>query len=135
MTCYPVSDPNFGTVTFHGNWIAWVFLGAVILAFALPVVLHFYKGVVREIVIVKKRETVRDFFEPGTVSFNHSGSFRKSSYAETRHTSVDYRIKGKKLLHTKFCSKELMKKLIVGQTYTVRIRLNNIIGIYPVTRR
>lgn len=131
MTC-----TGFGTVTFEGNWIAWVFLIAVILTFAVPTFLHFfYKGVVREIVIVKKRETVRDFFEPGFVSFNHSGPPRKSSYTEVRRTSVDYRIKGKKQLHTKFCGKEIMKKLTVGETYKARIRLNEIIRLYPQSRK
>ncbi len=129
MTCYPINDPNFGTITFNGHWIRWVFLGMVILAFVVPVAMHFYKGVIRDIVIVKKRETVRNFFESGFVSFNHSGPPRKSSYMEVRHTSVDYRIKGKKMLHTKFCDNELMKKLTVGETYTVRIRLNYIIKI------
>lgn len=64
---------GFGSITFEVNWIAWVFLTAAILVFVIPTFLHFfYKGVVREIVIVKKRETVRDFFEPVFVSSNHS---------------------------------------------------------------
>jgi len=66
MTCYPINDPNFGTISFDGNWIGWVFLGIVILALAVPVAMHFYKGVIREIVIVKKRETVRDFLTRNT---------------------------------------------------------------------
>lgn len=131
MTCYPINDPNFGTVTFDGNWIGWVFLSIVILALAVPVAMHFYKGVIREIVIVKKRETVRNFFEPGISLTKHSGPPKTSSYAEIRYRSVDYRIKGKKMLHTKFCDNELMKKLTVGETYTVRIRLNYITEIYP----
>ncbi|MBD5129612.1 MAG: hypothetical protein HDT43_06775 [Ruminococcaceae bacterium] len=121
MTCYPINDPNFGTITFEGNWIGWVFLGVVILALAVPVVMHFYKGVVREIVIVKKRETVRDLFNPE--------SNPNSSYVEMRMTSVDYRIKGKKMLHTKFCADELMDELTVGETYKVHIHLNYITEI------
>lgn len=125
MTC-----TGFGEITFEGNWIAWVFLGVVILAFVVPAFLHFfYKGVVREIVIVKKRETVRDVFSPVINPNDHSGPLKTSSYEEMRHTSVDYRIKGKKLLHTKFCGGDIMKKLNVGQTYKVRIRLNHIIKI------
>lgn len=127
MTCN-----GFGEIVSDGSLIGGILLGTAILVFVVPLLLRlFYKGVVREIVIVKKRETVRDFFAPGFVSSNHSGPPRKSSYEETRHTSVDYRIKGKKLLHTKFCDREIIKKLTVGQTYTVRIRLNYIIKIFP----
>lgn len=127
MTC-----TGFGKIISDGSLIGGILLGTAILVLVVPPLLRFfYKGVVREIVIVKKRETVRSFFSPGFASFNHSGPPRKSSYEETRHTSVDYRIKGKKLLHTKFCGKDIMKKLTVGQTYTVRIRLNYIIKIFP----
>lgn len=127
MTCN-----GFGEIISDGSLIGGILLGTAILVLAVPPLLRFfYKGVVREIVVVKKRETVRDFFSPGFVSSNHSGPPRKSSYEETRHTSVDYRIKGKKLLHTKFCDKDIIKKLTVGQTYTVRIRLNYIVKIFP----
>lgn len=123
---------GFGEIISDGSLIGGILLGTAILVLVVPPLLHFfYKGVVREIVIVRKRETVRNFFAPGFASLNRSGPPRKSSYTEMSYTSVDYRIKGKKLLHTKFCYKEIMKKLIVGQTYTVRIRLNYIIKIYP----
>ena len=127
MTC-----TGFGEMVSDGTLIGGILLGTAILVLVVPPLLHFfYKGVVREIVIVKKRETVRDFFSRGYGSFDRYKPPVKSSYVEMQYTSVDYRIKGKKLLHTKFCGKELMKKLIVGQTYTVRIRLNYIIKIYP----
>lgn len=126
MTCN-----GFGEIVSDGTLIGGLLLGTAILILVVPPLLNrFHKGVVREIVIIKKRETIHDFFELGFVSSNHSGPPRKSSYMEVRRTSVDYRIKGKKLLHTKFCPKELMKKLTVGETYTVRIRLNDIIKIY-----
>lgn len=127
MTCN-----GFGEIVSDGALMGGLLLGAAILIFAVPPLLNrFYKGVVREIVIVKKRGTVRDFFNAGFVSANHSGPPRKSSYIEVDYTSVDYRIKGKRFLHTKFCSEEFMKKLIVGQTYKVRIRLNHITEIFP----
>ncbi len=123
---------GFGESVSDGALIGGSLLGAAILLLVvMPLLSRFYKGVVREIVIVKKRETVRDFFSPGFVGRNRSGVPPKSSYMEVRRTSVDYRVKGKKPLHTKFCAKELMKKLTVGETYTVRIRLNDIIKIYP----
>lgn len=127
MTCN-----GFGGIISDGTLIGGLLLGTAILILVVPPLLNrFYKGVVREIVIVKKRETVRDFFSPGFVGRNNSNVPRKSSYEETRHTSVDYRIKGKKLLHTKFCGEKIMKKLITGQTYKVRIRLNCITEIFP----
>lgn len=126
MTC-----TGFGEMISDGSLIGGILLGAAVLVLVVPPLLHFfYKGVVRDIIIVKKRETVRDFFSRGYGSFDRYKPPVKSSYVEMQHTSVDYRIKGKKLLHTKFCCKELMKKLTVGQTYTVRIRLNYIIKIY-----
>ena len=127
MTCN-----GFGEIVSDGSLIGGIVLGTAILVLAVPPLLHFfYKGVVREIVIVKKRETVRDFFSRGYGSFDRYKPPEKSSYVEMQHTSVDYRIKGKKLLHTKFCDKDIIKKLTVGQTYTVRIRLNYIIKIFP----
>ncbi|MCM1165342.1 MAG: hypothetical protein NC299_12220 [Lachnospiraceae bacterium] len=117
MTC-----TGFGTFTADGNWIGWVFLGLVVLMIASTAAMCLYKGVVREIVIVKKRETVRDLFDP-----DHSGS--ESSYVEMRMQSVDYRVKGKKMLHTKFCNDGLIGELSVGKTYRVRIKLNYITEI------
>lgn len=125
MTCN-----GFGEIISDGTLIGGILLGTAILVLAVPPLLsRFYKGVVREIVIVKKRKTVRDVFSPGINPNNHSGPPKTSSYVEMQHTSVDYRIKGKKLLHTKFCGSDIMKRLVVGQTYTVRIRLNYIIKI------
>lgn len=127
MTC-----TGFGEMFSDGTLIGGLLLGSAILILVVPPLLnHFYKGVVREIVIVKKRETVRDFFSPGFVGRNNSNVPRISSYEETRRTSVDYRIKGKKLLHTKFCGEKIIKKLTVGQTYKVRIRLNYITEVFP----
>lgn len=121
---------GLGNIISDGSLIGGILLGTAILVLVVPPFLRFfYKGVVREIVIVKKRETVRDVFSPGINPNNHSGPLKTSSYVEMQHTSVDYRIKGKKLLHTKFCGRDIMKKLTVGQTYTVRIRLNYIIKI------
>lgn len=127
MTCN-----GFGEIVSDGSLIGGILLGTAILALAVPPLLRFfYKGVVREIVIVKKRETVRNFFSHGYGSFDRHKPPVKSSYVEMQYTSVDYRIKGKKLLHTKFCDREIIKKLTVGQTYAVRIRLNYIIKIFP----
>ena len=127
MTCN-----GFGEIVSDGSLIGGILLGTAVLVLAVPPLMHFfYRGVVREIVIVKKRETVRDFFSRGYGSFDRHKPPVKSSYDEMRYTSVDYRIKGKKLLHTKFCDREIIKKLTVGQTYTVRIRLNYIIKIFP----
>lgn len=126
MTC-----TGFGEMVSDGTLIGGILLGTAVLIFVVPLLLHFfYKGVVRDIVIVKKRKTVGNFFSRGGYgSFDRYKPPVKSSYVEIEHTSVDYRIKGKKLLHTKFCSGDIMKKLTVGQTYTVRIRLNYIIKI------
>ena len=128
MTCN-----GFGEIVSDGSLIGGILLGTAVLVLAVPPLLHFfYRGVVREIVIVKKRETVRNFFSRGGYgSFDRYKPPVKSSYVEMQYTSVDYRIKGKKLLHTKFCDREIIKKLTVGQTYTVRIRLNYIIKIFP----
>ena len=106
--------------------IGWIFLGAVILYFGSWIFAHLYKGKVREIIVVKKRTTVRDHFNFS--HFHHSNS----SYAEARVTSVDFRYVGKKTLHTKLCDgEEIYKKLDVGKTYTVRIKFSWINKIYP----
>lgn len=77
-----------------------------------------YKGRQCEIVIVKKRVTERDYFNSG-LNLNHTGpAVNRSSSVTLRNASVDYRVVGRKLLHTKFISEDVLRKLQVGQTYS-----------------
>lgn len=89
-----------------------------------------YKGRQREIVIVKKRVTEREHFVTG-LNFKHTGPINRSTRESIRNASVDYRIVGRKLLHTKFISEDVLGKLQVGQTYKALIRFNYVEKIYP----
>lgn len=82
---------------------------------------HIYKGKLREIVVVKKRVTEREFFETG-LNLNHTGPINRSTHKTVRNASVDYRVVGKKTLHTKFINEDTLKRLQVGKTYEVLIR-------------
>lgn len=90
---------------------------------------HLYKGKVREIVIVKKRVTEREFFDTG-LSLKHTGPINRSSYKTLSYASVDYRVAGRKMLHTKFINEDVLRKLQVGQAYKALIRFNSIEKIY-----
>lgn len=91
---------------------------------------HLYKGKQREIVIVKKRVTERDYFDTG-LNLNHTGPINRSTHKTMRNASVDYRVVGRKLLHTKFINKDVLRRLQVGKTYKVLIRFNYVEKIYP----
>lgn len=90
---------------------------------------HIYKGRLHEIVVVKKRVTEREFFTTG-LNLNHTGPINRSSYKTTRNASVDYRVVGRKILHTKFINEDVLRKLQVGKTYKALIRFNYIEKIY-----
>lgn len=82
-----------------------------------------FKGKVRNIIIVNKREIDHDFFTEG---------YRASLYVRPeptgtpdgvfRQTSVDFRKVGGKVLYTKSIVDELFDRLEVGRVYKVRIR-------------
>lgn len=82
-----------------------------------------FKGKVRNIIIVNKREIDHDFYTEG---------YRASLYVRSeptgtpdgvfRQTSVDFRKVGGKILYTKSIDDELFDRLEVGRIYKVRIR-------------
>lgn len=82
-----------------------------------------FKGKVRNIIIVNKREIDHDFYTEG---------YRASLYVRSeptgtpdgvfRQTSVDFRKVGGKVLYTKSIDDELFDRLEVGRIYKVRIR-------------
>lgn len=90
---------------------------------------HIYKGKLREIVVVKKRVTERELFHTG-LNLNHTGPINKSSYKTMRNVSVDYRVVGRNMLHTKYISEDVLRRLQVGKTYKALIRYNSIEKIY-----
>lgn len=113
--------------------IIWIILAAGFIAF---VILSFvnahrrntgkeplFKGKVRNIIIVNKREIDHDFY---------TENYRASLYARSeptgnpdgvyRQTSVDFRRVGGKILYTKSINDELFDQLEVGRIYKVRIR-------------
>lgn len=93
--------------------------------------IYIYKGRQREIIIVKKRVTERDYFSNG-LNLNHNGPAVNRSLTDTfRTASVDYRIVGRKMLHTKFINEDVLRKLQVGQTYRALIRFSYVEKIYP----
>lgn len=90
---------------------------------------HIYKGKLREIVVVKKRVTEREFFTTG-LNLNHTGPINRSTYETTRNASVDYCVVGRKIRHTKFINEDVLRRLQVGKTYKALIRFNYIEKIY-----
>ena len=117
---------EFGVISLPDH-IGWIFLGAVILYFGTWIFAHFYKGKIREIIVVKKRTTVRNFLRPPVL-----GSHSNSTYINYVNQTVDFRYVGKKMLHTKVCNtEEIYNKLDAGKTYTVRIKFSWINKIYP----
>lgn len=90
---------------------------------------HLYKGKQREIVVVKKRVTEHDYFHTG-LNLNHTGPINRSTHKTVRNASVDYRVVGRKPLHTKFINEDVSRRLQIGKTYKALIRFNHIEKIY-----
>lgn len=65
-----------------------------------------FKGRTRKIVIVNKRVSERVYYDGGPIPA----------------MSVDYRVVGGKILHTKDIDEELFDRIAVGQTYKALIR-------------
>lgn len=110
---------------FLSDNIGWIFLGIIVVYFGGIFWGHFfYKGKVREIIIVKKRKTTRNLLR-SPMSFSVG-----PTYCELDTYTVDFRYKGKKMLHTCICGEDMLKRFSVGNTYIVRIRFGNIEKIY-----
>ena len=103
--------------------IKWGFIAVLILAVILPICLHFYKGKKRTVQIIKLRKTVRDLFQP-------ANTFKRNSYVEFVHYTVDVKYLDGKHIHTFNCSEDMFNELVEGKTYTVLIRFTNLMKIY-----
>lgn len=103
--------------------IKWGFIAALILAVVLPVCLHFYKGRKRTVQVIKLRRTVRDLFQP-------ANTFKRNSYVEFVHYTVDIRYTDGRHIHTLNCNEDIFDELEEGKTYTVHIRLRHLLKIY-----
>ena len=108
------------------DYVAWIFLIVVILLFVIPPLVHyFYKGVVREIEVVKCRKTFHEIYD-----INIMSRWRYNNTTQITHLTVDFRYKGRRFVHTANCFNEkLFNSLKQGKKYKVRIRLNTIVSI------
>lgn len=104
----------------------WLICILIFLCLLLPPLFHsLYKGVIKQIVVVKRRETVRDIYD-----INIMSRWRFNNTSAVTHMTIDYRYNGKSFVFTANCfDGEMFQKLIPGNTYTVRIRLHTIISI------
>ena len=106
------------------SFIGWIFLTAVVLAIAVPLIIHkFYKGRIKKVRIIKKRETEREF-----VNFSKT-KFNDGNYMTFRNQTVDLIYDGRKTVHTLNCDVDVFKKLHTGDEYVVIVRLNRIIRL------
>ncbi len=109
--------------------IAYIGLIGLLLTVVLLCFVDFYrnhgKAKERDIIIVRKRKTKRDFLKDPKTTMNYNGS---STY-EFKNTTVDFRYIGKKHVHTYFCEEHMLKKFSEGHTYRVLLRYPDILGI------
>lgn len=108
-----------------GEFVKWAFLVILLLAILIPIYMRFfYKGKDRVIEVVKRRETVRDFFEPRLNAANHS------SYIEKINYTIDVRYEKSRRIHTLFCSEEIYRHLKTGKKYSVHIHIHEVTKVY-----
>lgn len=90
-----------------------------------------FKGKVRKIIIVNKREIDHDFYAEGCRASNSASSEPTATPDGVfRQTSVDFRKVSGKILYTKSIDDELYDQLEVGRAYKVRIRSGVIDKLY-----
>lgn len=113
------------SVTLSG-WLGPLIGILVILTIVAFVLLHFfYKGKVRQIVVVKKRTSLHELYDN-----NAAGKWRDTTTSVVPHLTIDFTYVGKKFVHTMNFYGEDFEKLEQNKTYSVRIRFNSIIKVY-----
>lgn len=106
------------------SFIGWIFLTAAVLVIAVPLIIHkFYKGGIKKVRIIKKRETEREF-----VNFSKT-KFNDGNYMTFRNKTVDLIYDGRNIVHTLNCDANVFKKLHTGEEYVVVVRLNRVIKL------
>lgn len=108
------------------DWVGPLIGILIIIAILTFVLLHFfYKGKVRQIIVVKKRTSLHELYDN-----NAAGKWRDTTTSVVPHLTIDFTYVGKKFVHTMNFHGEDFEKLKSNNTYSVRIRFNSIIEVY-----